>query len=331
VVTRSGDAWLAAGLVFLSVALATTAIAVLVEWLARMRRGRGVAAQLQRLNTEALDTLSPGAGAILRGTALAESPWVQALTGRVPHLQDVQHMLEQAALDWSVRSYLVFAGGAGLAAGVAAFGMTASWVLGLAAAAGGAALPYLYVSRRRARRLARFEEQFPGAVDLLGRAIRAGHPLSAALKMVADEVADPVAGEFRTVFEEQRFGLPFAESLAALADRVPTADVRIFVTAILIQREVGGNLTEILDNLSEIIRERFTLQRQVQVLTAEGRYSVYVLTALPIFIAAFVFMTNREYLRPLWETEIGRLMLYGALVMQVVGYIWMRRLTRIEF
>jgi tight adherence protein B len=324
-------AWLAAALVFISVAMITTALAILVEWLARRRRERGVATQLHRLSTEALETLSPGAAAILRGTGISEAPWVQLLTGRVPHLRDVQNMLHQAALDWSVRSYMTFAFGSGVAFGLTAYGLTASWIAAAFAAALGASLPYMYVGYRRGKRLARFEEQFPAAVDLLGRAIRAGHPLSAALKMVADEVADPVAGEFRAVFEEQRFGLPFTESLAALADRVPLADVRIFVTAVLIQREVGGNLTEILDNLAEIIRQRFTLKRQVQVLTAEGRYSVYVLTALPIVIAGFVYLTNPTYLKPLWETDIGRMMLYGALAAQVVGYLWMRKLTNIEF
>jgi tight adherence protein B len=329
-VNQPTGAWLAAGLVFISVALATTAVAVLVEWLARRGRERGVAAQLERLNTEALETLSPGAGALLR-TTLSEEPWVQALASRLPHLQDIQHLLRQSGIDWSLRSYLTFVGGAALGAAIAMLGLTASLVAAAAAAAAGAALPYIYLRIRRSRRLARFEEQFPAAVDLLGRAIRAGHPLSAALKMVADDVDDPVAGEFRAVFEEQRFGLPFSESLASLADRVPSADVRIFVTAVLIQREVGGNLTEILDNLAHIIRQRFTLQRQVKVLTAEGRYSVYVLTAMPIGIGGFLYMTNREYLRPLWETEVGRMMLWAALIAQVVGYIWMHRLTKIEF
>jgi tight adherence protein B len=324
-------AWQAAALVFISVAMVTMALAVLVEWLARRRRDRGVATQLERLNTEALDTLSPGASALLRASDAAEAAWVQALVGWVPHIRDVQHLLQQAGIDWSVRSYLTLAAGAGVTFGVSVYGLTASWVFATAAAAIGASIPYLYVSRRRRRRLDRFEELFPAAVDLLGRAVRAGHPLSAALKMVADEADDPVASEFRIVFDEQRFGLPFAESLASLADRVPLSDVRIFVTAVLIQREVGGNLTEILDNLSEIIRQRTTLHRQVQVLTAEGRYSVYVLTGLPIVIAAFVYFTSPAYLRPLWETPIGRGMLYGAITAQVVGYLWMRRLTRIEY
>lgn len=323
--------WAAAALVFVSVALATTALAVLVEWLTRRARHRRVARQLDRLSGEALDSMAPGAAGLLRGGEAAEAAWVQALTGRVPHLRDVRIMLEQADLAWSVGSYLAFATGSGIAAGIAAFGLSGSPPIAAAATAAGAALPWLFVRRRRSRRLALFEEQFPAAVDLLGRALRAGHPLTAALRMVAEETADPVAGEFRTVFEEQRFGLPFADSIAAMADRVPLADVRIFVTAVLIQRDVGGNLAEILDNLAGIIRERFTLKRQMKVLTAEGRYSVYVLSALPVLIAGFVFMTNRDYLRPLWETDIGRYMLYGAVTLQVVGYIWMRRITQLDY
>jgi tight adherence protein B len=324
-------AWIAAGLVFVSVALATTAVAVLFEWLTRRGREKRVAQQLDRLGSEALDSVSPGASAILRGTGQVEAPWVQALSSRVPHLRDIQALLEQAALSWSVRSYLAFALGAGAAFGTGVLGLTGSPVFAVVGAAAGAALPYGYVAHRRSRRLARFEEQFPAAVDLLGRAMRAGHPLSSALKMVAEESPEPVAGEFRAVFEEQRFGLPFAESLGSFADRVPLPDVRIFVTAVLIQREVGGNLAEILDNLAEIIRQRFMLQRQLQVLTAEGRYSVYVLSALPILIGGFVFMTNRDYLRPLWETGGGRAMLYGAVMAQVVGYMWMRRITKLDF
>jgi tight adherence protein B len=177
----------------------------------------------------------------------------------------------------------------------------------------------------------KFEEQFPEAIDLLGRAIRAGHPISSGLKMVAEEMPEPVAGEFRNMFEEQRFGLSFADSLASFADRIPLVDVRIFVTAVLIQREVGGNLTEILDNLGHIIRQRFMLQRQVKVLTAEGRFSMYVLTALPIGIAGFIAVSNREYLSPLFETEAGRTMLWAALFGQILGYLWMRRITKIEF
>jgi tight adherence protein B len=323
--------WFTAFLVFTAVALATVALAVLVEWIGAARRRRAVTAQLQRLETEGLESIAPGAGSIFRNQAAAESRWVQELAARIPHVREAHHMLQQAAVGWTVKTYLVMVAGVALAGAAAALVVAGSAMVAAAAAAVGAFLPYLYVRQRRASRLAKFEEQFPESIDLLGRAIRAGHPISAGLKMVADEMPEPVAGEFRMMFEEQRFGLSFADSLASFADRMPVVDVRIFVTAVLIQREVGGNLTEILDNLAHIVRQRFTLQRQVRVFTAEGRFSMYVLSALPIAIAGFIMLSNPGYLAPLVQTDVGRKMLWGALIAQFMGYLWMRRLTKIEF
>ena len=323
--------WVPAALVFLAVALATVALAVGMEWLSTIRRRRAVASQLQRLDTEGLEAIAPGAGSIFRSQAAGDSAWLQALTARVPHVRQLKHLLEQADLRWTVNTYLVFTFGVALAAGLAGFLFSSSVPVAAVVAALGSALPYAYARYRRNKRLAKFEEQFPEAIDLLGRAIRAGHPISAGLKMVAEEMPDPVSGEFRTMFEEQRFGIGFADSLASFADRMPLVDVRIFVTAVLIQREVGGNLTEILDNISHIVRQRFTLQRQVKTLTAEGRFSMYILSALPVAIAAFIAIGNREYLMPLVQTDIGRKMLWGALIAQGLGYMWMRKITRIEF
>lgn len=318
-------------LVFAAVALATVALSLLVEWIAERRRRRGVADQLKRLTTEGLESLSPGAGSLFRGTDGADAPWVQALSARVPHMRDAKHTLEQAALGWTVQTYLLLVVGLGLSFGLGVLLATGSWLYALLAAAIGAWLPRLYVTRKRKKRLAQFEEQFPETIDLLGRAIRAGHPFSSGIRMVAEETADPIAGEFRRVFEEQRFGLPFEDTIAAMADRVPLVDVRIFVTALMIQREVGGNLAEILDNLASIIRQRFTLMRQVRTLTAEGRLSMYVLTVLPFGVALFVFFANPEYVMTLFTHPIGNMMLGVALFMQVVGYLWMRKITNIEF
>jgi tight adherence protein B len=194
-----------------------------------------------------------------------------------------------------------------------------------------AALPYLYVGHKRTARLRKLEEQFPEAVDLIGRAIRAGHPLPAALKMVAEECPDPIASEFRRTFEEIRFGLPAEDTLGGLADRLPLVDLRIFVTAVLIQREVGGNLAEILDNLTAIIRQRFTLMRQVRVLTAEGRMSMYVLGLLPFAIGLFVFYSNPGYVMTLFTHPAGKAMIAAALTLQAVGWWWMSRITNIDF
>jgi tight adherence protein B len=329
-VAPGGGAWLLALLVSVSVALVTVALSLALEWVAAWQRRKGVAAQLARLATEGFESLTSGSGGLVRDTNV-DAPWVRKLSARVPHLRDIKSMLEQADLPWTVQTYLMLACGLGAALGTGVLLATGRLAYTLPAAVIGGALPYLYVRHRRTRRLKRFEELFPGAVDLLGRAIRAGHPLASGMRMVVEECPEPVAGEFRRTFEEQRFGLPVDDSLVSLADRVPLVDVRIFVTALLIQREVGGNLAEILDNLSHIVRERFTLMRQVRVLTAEGRLSMYVLGAMPFGVGGFVLIANPEYIMTLFTHPIGRLMFGTALVLQAAGWLWMKKITDIEF
>jgi tight adherence protein B len=200
----------------------------------------------------------------------------------------------------------------------------------LIAAIVGGLLPLLYLKQRRRRRISMFEEQFPEGIDLMGRAIRAGHPLSAGIRMVSEETKDPIASEFRQIFEEQRFGLPFEEALLGLADRNELADVRIFVTALLVQREVGGNLAEILDKISQTIRARFTIRRQLRVYTAQGRLSGYVLGAMPIVVGLAIYGLNPDYIGLMFEESLGRFLLLAAVTMQVIGYLWIRHIVNIE-
>jgi tight adherence protein B len=175
-----------------------------------------------------------------------------------------------------------------------------------------------------------FEEMLPDAIDLVGRALRAGHPLSAGFKMAADDGPDPVAGEFRRIFEEQRFGLPLQDSLLGMADRVNIVDVRILVTAILIQREVGGNLAEILDNLSTVVRARFTIRRQIRVYTAQGRMTGYLLSALPIILFLVLYTINAQYMSILFTDPIGKILVGVAVSMQFIGFLWIRKIIKIE-
>jgi tight adherence protein B len=197
-------------------------------------------------------------------------------------------------------------------------------------AAFGASLPVIYVRMRRNRRMAAFEEILPESIDLVGRALRAGHPLSAGFRMAADEGAEPVAGEFRRVFEEQRFGLPLQDSLLGMADRINLVDVRILVTAILIQREVGGNLAEILDNLSSVIRARFTIRRQIKVYTAQGRMTGYLLALLPFILFTILYWLNPEYMVVLFRDPIGKALTGIALTLQLAGFFWIRKIINIE-
>ena len=194
----------------------------------------------------------------------------------------------------------------------------------------GAVLPVVWLLHRRRSRLKRFEEQFPEALDLLSRALRAGHALQAALGMVADELPAPVGAEFKKVFDQQNFGLPLRDVLNELAERIPLLDVRFFVTAIAIQRDTGGNLAEILDNLAHVVRERFKIRRQVRVHTAHGRFTGYVLLALPAVLAIALSVINPGHMDLLFQERVGRMMLAVTIVMQSVGYFWIRQVIKIE-
>jgi tight adherence protein B len=202
----------------------------------------------------------------------------------------------------------------------------AAAILGALAAAG----PLTAVAWKRQRRMRQFEERFPEALDLLGRAVRAGHAFSAGLEMVSKESPEPVAGEFRTCFEEQNFGLPLRDALVNMTQRTPLVDVRFFVTALLVQKETGGNLAEILDELARVIRDRFRIYREVRVKTAQGRLTAMILIALPVFMLVALQGVNPAYVRVLFVDPLGPTLLGVAAVMQIVGSILIWRIVRIE-
>ncbi len=224
---------------------------------------------------------------------------------------------------------LVTLGLAGVAA-LFAFVFGQQWYLALAAAVVGGALPIAFLMYRRSRRMKAFEEEFPEALDLLSRALRAGHAFQTALGMVADELRPPVGPEFKTTFEQQNFGLPLRDALDQLAVRVPILDVRFFVTAVLIQRETGGNLSEILDNLGHVVRERFKIRRQIRVHTAHGRFTAFVLLSLPPLLAAALMLINPDHMNLLFHEKLGQTVLMIAVVMQAIGFVWIRKVIRIE-
>ena len=206
-----------------------------------------------------------------------------------------------------------------------------SVLAGLGAALLAGSLPILYMRRAAAKRLATFEEQFPDAIDLMARALRAGHALTTALQLVADEVPAPVGTEFRLLFEQQSFGMSFADSLRAFAERVPIVDARFFVTALLTQREMGGNLSEVLENLASVIRERFRVKRQIRVVSAHGRMTGFVLGCLPPAVALALLVVAPDHIRLLVDDPMGRTMLIGGLVLQAVGVVCIKRIIQVEY
>lgn len=315
-----------AGLIFLAVALGTISIALLLEWVQERFRSRSIVRQLREFSEEAFSADTQN---LVRKSAAAG--WLEEAGARLPRLRDFGHVLREAGSFWSFQSFLLITLGFAAAFGLALGVFSRSLLGGAVGVALGGAIPYVITRMRATRRAKKVEEQIPDAIDLLGRAMRAGHPLSAGFKMVADEAPEPIASEFRQVFEEQRFGLPFDDSLLGLGERIRLPDIRIFVTAILVHRQVGGNLAEILDTLAQMVRERFKLRRQLQVITAQGRLSGYVLGFLPIGLGLAIYSLNREYMMPIFEEPAGRFMLVGALVLQVLGYLWIRRILDIEF
>lgn len=209
--------------------------------------------------------------------------------------------------------------------------LTYSFLFALAVAPMAGALPYLYVKRRRTQRFDKFEEQFPEAIELLARSLRAGHAFPTGMMMVADEMPAPIGTEFKLLYDRQNFGMPLPEALRGLADRVPLLDARFFVTAVLTQRETGGNLSEVLDNLATVIRDRFKVKRQVRVLTAHGRITGWILSAMPPSLAAILFVVSPDHMNVLITDPLGLQMVGVALFFQVMGTMVIRKLVNVPY
>jgi tight adherence protein B len=242
----------------------------------------------------------------------------------------LSRLVEQSGVATTPSTIVLASVGLAVLLGVATLFFVRQPFAWLAGGLAGMMLPYGFLKHRRNARMKRFEEQFPEALDLLSRAIRAGHAFQTAMGMCADELPVPVGIEFRKSFDQQNFGLPLKDALNELAERVPILDVKFFVTAVLIQRETGGNLAEILDNLAHVVRERFKILRQVRVHTAHGRFTGYVLLGLPAALGVALAWINPDHMDLLFKERMGQMMIMGAIVMQTIGYFWIRQVIKIE-
>jgi len=268
--------------------------------------------------------------ALLRDEQLSEIPVLDSILRRSSRISELQEMLVQGNVNLRAGNFLGLSALAGAVAGFLAYFLSGRPEVGWVAVIIGAALPYSYASVRRNKRFEKFEELFPETIDTLARAVRAGHAFTTALELITNEVAEPVAGEFRQLFEEQKFGMPVRDALLNLTERVPLVDVKFFVTAVMLQRETGGNLAEILDNLSYVIRERFKIQRQVRVYTAQGRLTMALLMGMPPVIVTVMYLLNPGFIHPLFADPIGHALVVGGITLQTVGYFVIRRIIRIQ-
>jgi tight adherence protein B len=268
--------------------------------------------------------------ALLRDEQLSDIPVLDSILRRSSRVSELQSMLAQGGLDLRAGNFIGICGLSGVVVGLVAYVLSSRAEVAWVAVLVGAILPYAYASIRRNRRFEKFEELFPEAIDTLARAVRAGHAFTTALEMITGEISEPIAGEFRQLYEEQKFGMPVRDALMNLTERVPLVDVKFFVTAVMLQRETGGNLAEILDNLSYVIRERFKIQRQVRVYTAQGRLTMALLMGMPPIIVAVMLVLNPGFIRPLFADPIGHALVVGGITLQTVGYFVIRKIIRIQ-
>ncbi|MGE5469750.1 MAG: type II secretion system F family protein [Bacteroidota bacterium] len=267
---------------------------------------------------------------ILKQRVLSQSEGLHRLLLTMPRVQAIDRLLIQSGLGMSVAELI------GFSAALAALGFCGMLLAGhgllfgiaLAGLLGG--LPLLHVKRAKGKRMARIENQLPDAIDLMGRAMRAGHAFPTALQMVGDEMAEPIGAEFRTLFDEINYGVTLQDALLNLLSRVPSTDLQYFVVALLIQRETGGNLAELLDNISAIVRSRIKLMGEVRTLSAEGKLSAWILSLLPFGAALLINIVNPGFMTVLWTDPLGLKLVYGALFMMAFGIWWMTRIVKIR-
>ena len=314
-------------LVFLVVALATFAfISLLDERRAQARLIKDRLATVQKAPERDPDEEL----ALVRDEQLSKIHFLDTLLRRSARVSAMQEALTQAGMKLRAGNFLALCVILGIAVGIAVLVLSKNPAIGWAALIIASFLPYAVVSYRRQKRFEKIEELFPEAIDTLARAVRAGHAFTTALEMISNEISEPLAGEFRKLYEEQKFGMPVRDALMNLTQRVPLVDVKFFVTAVMLQRETGGNLAEILDNLSYVIRERFKIQRQVRVHTAQGRLTMVLLMAMPPTVVAVLMAFSPDFVKPLFYDPIGHILLVVAITLQTVGYFVIRKIIKIQ-
>jgi tight adherence protein B len=318
----------AAMLVFIAVALVIEAG---WQWWfsTQSKAARRLSRRLQEIQTSQSTERRPSER-LLKDNRLSQSTSVDTFLRKRAGILRLQLLLQQSGKSWRVADFLSYTAlvfmFSILVAELLAMPLLTETMLVLPASS----LPLLSVLRQRHQRLRRLELQLPEAADLISRSLRAGHALMATLQMLADEMPDPIAAEFRIVSDEINFGLPMSEALQRLGSRVPLPDLQYLIIAILIQRETGGNLSELMNKVSELIRQRLKLLGQVRVMSAEGRLSAWILCLLPVSVSGLFFLTSPDYLMNFLNDPAGSILLALSSVLMLLGILWMRAIVQIR-
>jgi tight adherence protein B len=284
----------------------------------------------QRLGQIEKDGEDAGIASLLRQKSLKNlSPWARSLES-LPWMETLSARIDQSGNGILAHRLVLIAGAIAVVAGVVVWQLTRTIEYSVLASIVGASLPFLKISRDRQRRFARLDEQLPDAIDVMQRALKAGHPFNGTLKLVADDMDQPIAREFELTFADINYGNDVRRAMLGLLARVPSVSVMALVTSVLVQKETGGNLAEILGQISKVIRSRFQLQRRVRTLSAEGRMSAWVLAMVPLVLIVVMTLSSPDYLPAMFDDPRGQKMMGFAVVWGALGIFFVRRVIRIE-
>ncbi len=317
------------GLVFLAVLLLSFAV---VAWFTRQTQWEK--SVLQRVgeirSARQADKNLQDAERILKLDQPQRFPWLDSLLKRFPFSASLKTLAMQAGSNWTIGTLFLYSIGLGSLAFLAGYLFFPAVLLDAALGVVGLLAPYLFLKHQRNRRLLAFNTALPDAIDLMGRALRAGHSLSSAIEVLSEQSGAAVAVEFTAVFRQQNFGLPLRDALLQMADRVPSKDLRFLVTAMLVQKETGGNLTEILDRAAYVIRERIRIEGEIRVRTSQGRLTGWILALLPVLMLILTNLINPEYASILLHDPVGHKLLYVGAGMILIGGFFIRRIVNIQ-
>lgn len=318
--------WIFVGLVFLAVFLLAQGLVVPMFGESRKARKR----LLARLATISATGSAGSLKTLLRAKYLKELTPLEQSLETLPGMEALARLLEQSGRTGPAYQFALTSLACGVGGCVIAWMLTRLWYAALLLGVVGFAAPLLESLRKRARRMARFEEQLPEALDVIKRALKAGHPFTQCLKLVAEDMDEPVSREFDYIFAEINYGSDLRAALLGFLERVSSVSAMAFVTAVLVQKETGGNLAETLERITSVIRGRFKLQRNVRTLSAEGRLSAWVLVLVPFVLFAVIWFVTPDYLPVLFHDPRGPTLIFSACVLEIIGMLWIRRIVRIQ-
>jgi len=307
-------------------------IAVLLLWAGAAERSKQSQAAQRRLDS--LVSAAPVAAEevvdLRKQERLSTLPWLDRWLAQVNIIRPLRLLLYQADLQWSAESLILSSVGCWAAGSFLLYLRTGAGLLAMIGGLAAAAIPGAYVWHKRSQRFLAIEKLLPPALDMMVGALRAGHSLTSAIGMIGREMAPPISTEFRKCYDEQMFGIETRTAMLNFVARVPMQPLRIIATAILIQKESGGNLAEVLEKAAYVIRERFQLQRQISVHTAQGRLTGWILALLPVVLGFLLYLIRPEHFSLLWKRPAGLRMLYGSVIMTILGTLIIRKIVRIR-